>query len=1128
METCGPPPRCNAYESILRVISYFFLPFEYPTVNSSSTLIVLSFLLLMALLPSFSSPSCIYDAFLSFRGPDTRHGFAGNLWKALSDRGIHTFIDDVELERGEEITPALVKAIDESRIAIPVFSTNYASSSFCLDELVNILDHVKAKGRLVLPIFYNVDPSHVRHQIGSFGEALAKHEERFKNNIGNFKCNMERLQKWKVALHQVANLSGHHFKLGNEYEHDFIAKIVKEVSSNINRTLLHVANYPVGLKSRVEKVLSLLDLASDDGVFMVGIYGIGGIGKTTLVRAVYNLIANRFKGFCFLHNVRENSNKHGLEHLQEKLLSKTLGLNINFGEVSEGISIIKQRLHRKKVLLVLDDVDELKQLQAMVGGHDWLGPGSRVVITTRDKHLLERHGIERTYEVDELNWEEALALLRWSAFKSNEVDSKYKDILNCAVTYASGLPLALEVIGSNLFGKSIEEWKSALDRYKRIPNKEIQKLLKVSFDALEEEDKSVFLDIACCFKWYPLVEVYHMLHAHHGVCMKHHIGVLVEKSLIKIIKEEDCSKITIHDLIEDMGKEIVRFESPKEPGKRSRLWFHKDIVHVLEDNTGTCEIEIIYLHCPSAEALVEGNGKAFKKMKNLKTLIIKSGHFSEVPKYLPSSLRVLEWQRYPSQYLPSDFYPKKLTVCKLSNSCFTSFKLSGLLNKKFINLKILNFDYCEYLTEIPDVSDLNLEELSFEYCEELVTIHSSVGFLDKLRILNAEGCSKLRSFPPMELSSLERLNLSHCRSLESFPEILGKMENLKGIYLERTSIEELPFSFGNLVGLDTLILEESEMFRLTSSIVMMPNLSAFVAMDLNGFLLQEEDDKLSAMMPSNVQHLCLSNCKLSDEFLPLSLSLFANVEELDLSWNDFTFLPECIKECRFLWKLTLNKCKRLREIRGIPPNLKHFCAMDCKSLTSSCISMFLNQELHEDGNTEFCLPGIPWIPEWFEHRSWRPSISFWFRGKLPSIALFLVSKSMESSLGLNFIINGHEYALAHIFHPVYRTIRPDHAYLYDLQLQGRKFKDIDQALLENEWNHAEIILVSFLSTFIGTGIHIFKQKSSIEHIRFTCPYKKRKLDYDHHNNHRNSRTIRSSAWHPLPRGVFKFNVDGSS
>lgn len=155
-----------------------------------------------------------YDVFLSFRGSDTRYGFTGNLWKALSGRGIHTFIDDKDLERGDEITPALIKAIEESRIAIPVFSNNDASSSFCLDELVNIIDRVKAKGRLVLPIFYDVDPSHVRHQTGSYGEALAKHEARFKVNKKKFNENMERLQKWKAALHQIANLSGHHFKLG--------------------------------------------------------------------------------------------------------------------------------------------------------------------------------------------------------------------------------------------------------------------------------------------------------------------------------------------------------------------------------------------------------------------------------------------------------------------------------------------------------------------------------------------------------------------------------------------------------------------------------------------------------------------------------------------------------------------------------------------------------------------------------------------------------------------------------------------------------------------------------------------------------------------------------------------------
>ena len=145
--------------------------------------------------------------FLSFRGTDTRHGFTGYLYKALCDRGIRTFIDDEELQRGEEITPSLVKAIQESRIAIPVFSMNYASSSFCLEELAKIMECVKWKGRLVLPVFYNVDPSDVRHQRGTYGEALARHEERFKDN-------MEKVHNWRDALHQAANLSGWHFKQG--------------------------------------------------------------------------------------------------------------------------------------------------------------------------------------------------------------------------------------------------------------------------------------------------------------------------------------------------------------------------------------------------------------------------------------------------------------------------------------------------------------------------------------------------------------------------------------------------------------------------------------------------------------------------------------------------------------------------------------------------------------------------------------------------------------------------------------------------------------------------------------------------------------------------------------------------
>jgi hypothetical protein len=129
---------------------------------------------------SSSSSTCRwrYDVFLNFRGEDTRRNFTAHLHKALVSKGITTFIDDVQLRSGEEISPVLLRAIDESRISIVVFSKNYASSRWCLDELQEIVECKKTKGQIVVPVFYKVDPSDVRHQKNSFEKALAKHGER--------------------------------------------------------------------------------------------------------------------------------------------------------------------------------------------------------------------------------------------------------------------------------------------------------------------------------------------------------------------------------------------------------------------------------------------------------------------------------------------------------------------------------------------------------------------------------------------------------------------------------------------------------------------------------------------------------------------------------------------------------------------------------------------------------------------------------------------------------------------------------------------------------------------------------------------------------------------------------------
>ena len=140
-----------------------------------------------------------YDVFLSFRGEDTRKNFTSHLYKALCDKGINTFIGN-DLQRGEEISMELLKVIESSFISIVVFSKNFASSTWCLNQLVKIFE-CRSNDQFVLPIFYKVNPSEIRKQGGEFGVALAKHEEKFKDDI-------EKVQRWRKTLTEAANLSG--------------------------------------------------------------------------------------------------------------------------------------------------------------------------------------------------------------------------------------------------------------------------------------------------------------------------------------------------------------------------------------------------------------------------------------------------------------------------------------------------------------------------------------------------------------------------------------------------------------------------------------------------------------------------------------------------------------------------------------------------------------------------------------------------------------------------------------------------------------------------------------------------------------------------------------------------------
>ncbi|KAJ9551628.1 hypothetical protein OSB04_015673 [Centaurea solstitialis] len=757
--------------------------------------------IMLASMASSSTSSSVqrsfkYDVFLSFRGEDTRNTFVGHLYHALQHKSIYTYKDDERIKKGGNISDELIKSIKDSRFHIIVFSKNYASSSWCLEELVQIIECQKTAEQTAYPVFYDVEPSEVRKQSGEFGQVFAKHEKE------------EAVGKWRKALEEAAGLAGWVKNTVDGNEAKFIQKIVEEISLELRSNNFSVDEKLIGMEARVMDVVSSLKIGLND-VRMIGIRGMGGAGKTTLARAVFDHISFQFEGSSFVENVRENSNPNssGLKNLQNQVLKDVLkDQGIEISNVHDGKKMMKKMLSCRKVLVVLDDVDHINQLEALAGELNWFKEGSRIIITTREEQVLVAHRVNSILDVNLLSDHEAICLFSRYAFGKESPIEGYKELSGQVVGYAAGLPLTITVLGSFLCGKNELEWEDAIGRLKTIPLKDTLEKLELSYIGLEEDYKEIFLDVACILKGWGKEKAIIALESC-GFHARNGLKVLEQKSLITV-SGDDGEFLDMHDHLKELGKNIVRRLHPNEPNKHSRLWIDEEIEDILANNQGTEATKCIEFYAweLNPEIVMEGLGN----MNNLRFLRFLRLHswadldftckFDEAIPNFPNALRYLSWKCYPFSFLRRTFQANNLVALDMRRSRIVQL-WEGSEIKVLKKLRFLNLRY-SMLKSFDLRSAPNLEKLNLEGCVDLVELHIPVECL-KLKLLNLDG-SKLRTLNLRRTPNLETLSLRGCHDLV---ELHIPVECLKLTSLDISSPKLRTLALGWTPNLKTLRVE---------------------------------------------------------------------------------------------------------------------------------------------------------------------------------------------------------------------------------------------------------------------------------------------------------------------------------
>jgi hypothetical protein len=762
-----------------------------------------------------------YDVFISHCGADCKRDFAVWLLRVLENVGLRCFFDDRSLKPSEHAASEMLKAMDTAAYGIIILSAGFFGREWCMKELQTFAGRER-----ILPVFF-----------GTFDEVQRARDAA----ITGCKWQTFELFEWtENEYRQAAEVSTQHTglvleKLDGCWD-TLIFKVRDEVLGLLGKENggLHISEDKllVSQDEHLEKLKQLLGVQgpgkTSDGaisavVGIVGVKGMGGVGKTTTAKKLSDdpHVRECFKdGVCWLEVGLEPSDDK-IRDLQRQILQRFCHTNEDIGNPTYGRALIKQRLSMKKVLIFLDNVWGDASTAVAVVNIDDLGPGSRIVKTSREEGAIGATGT--VHEMDVLDPGLAWKLFCWHAFGGEDPDESIADGAKQAVDICHRLPLALELMGKQV--RSAKDKQRCLEAISKLPQHAdamtaCLKIIELSFDRLPGlrdplKLREVFVTIAGVWLDTPEFRVHQRALENIGAavfgeepasCRELTAQAALDKLRDASLIGARGESISVHDLIVDVAKRmrhVVEHHIVVSAGRQS-VDLHNVASLVLE---------------PDGRLLDPGSAIS----SPCKLLSIQRQQMVDLRRF--RSLQCLRWHgpEEPLAYIPS---LKETLMIKLWRWRVLK-RVTDLTG-----LRILELHRCHLPKEIGQLTGLTTLHLSWCKGRSLPT---EIGGLTGLTKLGLEACMALRSLPEQigQLTGLTRLNLSELLTLQSLPEQIGGLTGLTTLDLSGCwTLESLPTEIGQLTGLTTLDLSWCKNLRSLPTGI--GGLTGLTTLDLSG------------------------------------------------------------------------------------------------------------------------------------------------------------------------------------------------------------------------------------------------------------------------------------------------------